>query len=122
MKNSIKNWLRERKRGFKIFAHSLIITKARITMWLYYRKKMFTLFWADAPKEQRWLEKGNYYLRKGAQVQVGQPINVPIPKRDKSKKVFKKMYIKNLLFNFSTNKIVATYSDKPIKGKSEPFN
>ena len=118
---NVKIWYKKRVIKFKQFKHQLKVIRSNVLVWSYYKKKMIILFWADAPKEQRWLEKGNYYLRKGAQVQVGQPLQVPIPKRDKSKTATKRMYIKNLYFNFSTNKVTATYSAKPIKGKSEPF-
>lgn len=121
MKLNLKNWYKKRANRFKQFVHNLKIAWNNFLVWFYYRKKMLQLWWADAPKQQKWLEKGNHYLRKGAGVQVGQPINVPIPKKDYSKKAYKKMYIKNLFFNFDTNRIVANYSNKPIKGKSEPF-
>jgi len=94
---------------FKIFWLNLI-------NWFYFKKNMFLLFWADAPKEQRWLEIGNYYLRKGAKVKVGQPIKVPVGNGK-----MKQMFIKNLYFNFDTNKVTANYTVKPIKGKSDPF-
>lgn len=83
--------------------------------WLHFRKKLFHLWWANAPKHQFALEKGSHYLRLGAVVQVGQPIVL----KDKFGKRVR--YVKNLHFDFSKNKIVATYSDKPIPGVSEKF-
>lgn len=83
--------------------------------WFFFRKKLVQLWWADAPKSQIYLEKGNYYLRLGAVVQVGQPIKL------QDRFGIRKRYIKNLFFDFRSNKITASYSDKPIKGISEQF-
>lgn len=83
--------------------------------WFQFKKRMFHLWWANAPKSQIWLEKGNYYIRKGAVVQVGQPIKL------KDQFGTRKRYLKNLFFDFKLNKVTASYSDKRIVGYSEAF-
>lgn len=85
--------------------------------WLQFRKKLFQLWWANAPKSQINLEKGSYYLRLGTIVQVGQPLHLC----SKEGKVLRKRYIKNLFFNFRSNKVTCSYSDKPLKGITEQF-
>lgn len=83
--------------------------------WFQLKKRLFHLWWAGAPKSQVYLEKGNYYIRKGAVIQVGQPIRL------KDKFGTRKRYVKNLFFDFKLNKITASYSDKPIPGYTEAF-
>ena len=100
-----------RKKKNKSFKHRLNAIKN----WWNFKKKLFHLWWADAPKSQRFLEKGNYYLRRGAVVQVGQPINI------QGQHGIRKRYIKNLFFDFRKNKITCSYSDKPIKEFTEEF-
>jgi len=62
-----------------------------IADWFNFKKKMFHLWWADAPKYQRDIEKGNYYIRRGAIYQVGQPFHFT----PRGKKIPVKMYINN---------------------------
>lgn len=83
--------------------------------WFQFKKRLFHLWWANAPKSQIYLEKGNYFLRKGAVIQVGQPLKLTDRFGTRSR------YIKNLYFDFRLNKITANYSDKPIPGYSEAF-
>lgn len=87
----------------------------RLKNWWEFKKRMFQLWWANAPKYQIDLEKGNYYLRRGAVYQVGQPfiINDQFGTR--------KRYIDNLFFDFKKNKITHKFSEKPIKGYTEQF-
>lgn len=87
----------------------------RFLNWWYYRVMMFQLWWANAPKHQRDVEKGNYYLRRGAVYQVGQPFTI------KDKFGTRRRYIDNLYFDFKKNKITHKFSDKPIKGFTEQF-
>ena len=68
--------------------------------WFNFRKKLFQLWWTNAPKSQINLEKGNYYIRLGAIAQVGQPINIHTVKGETRHR-----YIGNLYFNFKENKI-----------------
>ncbi len=65
---------------------------------------------AGASKDQVNLEKGKYYLRKGARFSVGQQV---VLNRFGNRK---KRYIANLYYNFKDNKITASYSNRPIKG------
>lgn len=86
-----------------------------IIEWLKFKWSIFNLRLAGASDAQIFLEKGAYYLRKGAEVQVGDAIKTPIPGSDKTRK----RYIKNLFFNFRSNKITAAFSDRPVKKLSE---
>ncbi len=113
---NLKTRLKISKIKYKQFLYKLVIIKHNFLVWFYHKKKMLQLWWYNAPKEQKWLEKGSYYLRRGTKVQVGQPLNVPSVNGG-----YKKMYIKNLYFNFKTNRVTATYSKKPVKGLTEPF-
>lgn len=99
---------KKKKRQFK---HRLNAFKN----WFQFRKRLFHLWWAEAPKSQIYLEKGNYYIRRGAIVQVGQPITL------QDKLGTRKRYVRNVFFDFKLNKITASYSDKPIKGLTEKF-
>lgn len=63
-------------------------------------------------------EKGGYYLRRGTNYQVGQPIKTSIPGSTK----LKTRYISNMYFNFKNNSITASFTNKPIKGLTELFN
>jgi hypothetical protein len=87
----------------------------RFLNWWQYRKMMFQLWWANAPKHQRDVEKGNYYLRRGAVYQVGQPFTI----KDRFGK--RQLYIDNLYFDFKKNKITHKFSKKPVVGFSEKF-
>lgn len=71
---------------------------------------------AGASDKQVNLEKGKYYLNKGTGYQVGQPITIKKPNQKA-----KKRYVKTLMYNFDSNSVNATFSDKPIKGKTEKF-
>lgn len=71
---------------------------------------------AGASDKQVNLEKGKYYLNKGTGYQVGQPITIKKPHQKPRKR-----YVKTLTYNFDSNSINATFSDKPIKGKTEKF-
>lgn len=70
-----------------------------------------------ASLNQIYINLGSRLLRTGAVVQVGQPWVTPQPQGRPSKK----QWVKNVIFNFGSNKIVATYSPKPIPGVSEKF-
>ena len=87
----------------------------RFKNWLRFRKKIAQLWWANAPKYQKDLEKGNYYIRRGAIYQVGQPFII----EDQFGK--RRRYIDNLFFDFKKNKISHKFSDKPIKGYTDKF-
>ncbi len=100
-KKNVKSWFKFRLNRFKNC--------------LNYRKMMFQLWWADAPKHQKDVEKGNYYLRRGAVYQVGQPFTID----DRFGK--RRLYIDNLFFDFKKNKITHKFSKKPIKGFTKQF-
>jgi hypothetical protein len=85
--------------------------------WFQFKKRLFHLWWANAPKSQVNLEKGNYYIRLGAVAQVGQPIHI----HNTAGKVVRSRYIDNLYFNFKENKITVLYANNPVKGYSEQF-
>jgi hypothetical protein len=87
-----------------------------IKNWFYLRKKLFQLWWIDAPKHQKQLEKGVHYLKLGAVYQVGQPIKIKDVKNN-----IKLRYIDNLFYNFKANKVTYTLSDRPIKGYTHLF-
>lgn len=87
----------------------------RFRNWFSFQQKIFQLWWADAPKYQKDIEKGNYYLRRGAVYQVGQPFTI------KDQHGTRHRYIDNLFFDFKKNKISHKFSDKPIKGFTEQF-
>lgn len=91
--------------------------KQRLNTWLQFRKKMFLLWWANAPQYQKDLEKGIYYLRKGALFQVGQPFKI----RDSKSGKIRTRYIENLFFNFRTNCVTHKFSEKPIAGLTDQF-
>jgi hypothetical protein len=91
--------------------------KQRLNTWWNFKVKMFQLWWFSAPKYQKNLEKGIYYLRKGAIFQVGQPFKI----KDKHTGKFRTRYIDNLFFNFKQNTITHKFSDRPIKGYTEKF-
>lgn len=85
--------------------------------WWAFKIKIAQLWWANAPAYQINLEKGAYYIRKGAVFQVGQPFKI----KDRATGKVRTRYIENLFFNFKANKIVHKFSDKPIKGLTEQF-
>ena len=87
----------------------------RLKNWFNFKKRLFQLWWADAPQYQKDLEKGNYYIRRGAVYQVGQPFTI----QDQYGK--RKKYINNLYFNFKENKITHSFSQKPVPGFTEKF-
>lgn len=91
--------------------------KQRLKAWFFYRKRLFHLSWVGAPQYQKDLEKGVYYLRKGAVFQVGQPFKI----RDKATRKISTRYIENMYFNFRTNMVTHKFSDRPIKGLTEHF-
>ncbi len=100
---AFKKWFSNKKRVLKL--------------WYLYRKNMLLLWSQNAPKEQRYLTKGAYYIRKGAIFQVGQPVT-SFKKNTNKKQV---LYISNILFNFRQNKITATYSKRPVKDLTQNF-
>ncbi|MDB0599802.1 hypothetical protein PL373_01270 [Tenacibaculum maritimum] len=102
---------------YKAFKKWFYYKKGTVNAWYLYQKNMLSLRWHNAPKEQLYLTKGAYYIRKGAVYQVGQPV-VAYKPHSKKKKT---MYIKNMFFNFNQNKITASYSNKPIEGLTEQF-
>lgn len=104
------------KQGLNTINNSFNIKLNNFINWLNFRKKLLQLWWADAPKRQRDLEKGVYYLKKGTVLQVGQPIKYVDQKGIKRTK-----YIKNLTYNFRQNKVQHFFSTYPIKGLSEKF-
>ena len=91
--------------------------KQRLKVWWEFRKKMFWLWWANAPATQKNVERGNYYIRKGCPFQVGQPFKI----RDTHSGKIKTRYIENIFFNFKLNQITHKFSDKPIPGLTEKF-
>jgi len=82
---------------------------------LYIRIHLLRMWIQGADKYQRWLDKGDFYLNRGARVQIGQPVKFRIGSYRKTK------YIKGLYYDFGKRKITALYSDKPIKGLTEKF-
>jgi len=102
-KKNIKTWFKYRLNRFK--------------NWYNFRKKLFQLWWANAPQYQKDLEKGNFYIRRGAIYQVGQPFIIV----DKKSLKKRKRYISNLFFNFKSNTITHSFSENPIKGYTEKF-
>lgn len=88
-----------------------------IKMYWSFKWKLVLLYWANAPKYQRDLERGSYYIRRGTGFQVGQPFKI----KDHGNGKVKTRYISNLLFNFKTNAVNHKFSDKPIKGLTEKF-
>jgi ABC-type transport system substrate-binding protein len=100
-KKSIETWFKFRLNRFR--------------NWFSFQQKIFQLWWADAPKYQKDIEKGNYYLRRGAVYQVGQPFTV------KDRFGTRQRYIDNLFFDFKKNKITHKFSKNPIKGFTEQF-
>ncbi len=92
--------------------------KQRLKAWWNFKVKLFQLWWFDAPRYQKDLEKGIYYLRKGTIFQVGQHFKI----RDHKTGKLRTRYIDNLFFNFKANKVTHRFSEKPIKGFSEKFN
>ena len=81
---------------------------------LYIRLHLLHMWLEGADKYSRWLEKGDFYLRRGTYFQIGQPIRFTHPRKHVK-------YIKGLYYDFGKKKVSALYSHKPIKGKSEPF-
>ncbi len=63
------------------------------------------------------LKLGVYYLKKGTIFQVGQPMDLPADQYQQTRR----LYIKNLFYNYRDNKVTHTFSKKPIKGLSEKF-
>jgi hypothetical protein len=95
------------------FKQRLINIKA----WWAFQYRIAQLIWANAPTYQINLEKGAYYIRRGAVFQVGQPFKITDPKTGK----VRTRYIENLYFNFRANKVVHKFSERPIKGLTEHF-
>ena len=93
------------------------ITIKSVQDWFWMRRRLFLLWLHDAPKYQRQVEMGAYLLKKGTMYQVGQPFLI----KDEFTKKTKTRYIDNLFYNFKANKVTHRFSDKPIKGFSEPF-
>ncbi|PCI11877.1 MAG: hypothetical protein COB73_00805 [Flavobacteriaceae bacterium] len=119
-KIKIPNWIYTLLRSIRYKIVSIFIFKItvdKIENWLHLQKKLFQLWWYDAPKYQRRFEKGNYLIRKATMYQVGQPFKI----KDLNTGKIRTRYIDNLLFNFKLNKVTHKFSDKPIKGFSEPF-
>ena len=58
------------------------------------------------------LNRGAKLVRKGAVLQIGQPVRLASGKT---------RYVKNMFFNFRQNNITYKWSDRPIKGVSEKF-
>ena len=89
-------------------------------------KKLAILFFSGVflRRPKRWrvfinLEIGAWFIRRGAGYQVGQPFVIPVKKKGRSTR--KKVYIKNLYYNFRENKITHAFSDTPIPGLTEKF-
>lgn len=98
------------------FKYNIAVKKGDLINWWFFKKKLLRLWWADAPKSQIHLEKGAYWLKKGAVLQVGQPVRY---KDAKGKTNIK--YIRNLTYNFRLNKITHLFALYPIKGFTEQF-
>lgn len=91
--------------------------KQRLNNWFQFRKKLFLMWWYEAPKSAKDLQRGIYYLKKGTPYQVGQPFVIKDPKTGKTRTRF----IQNLYFNYRTGQITHRFSDKPINGLTEQF-
>lgn len=76
------------------------------------------IYWKSkgASLHQIFINLGSYFLSIGAIKQVGQPVTVPAHNGGT-----KRMYIKNIYYNFAKNNLSATYSVRPIPKFSEPF-
>lgn len=72
-------------------------------------KRIASLIWQGAPRNQYYLEVGTYLLKKGTGYQVGQVV-------DKRKVCGKErpVYIDNLFYDFKHNRVNHTLSDKPV--------
>lgn len=103
MDNRIKQTFKHRLNNFKAY-------------WTF-QWSLILLYWARAPRHQRDLERGSYYIKKGAVFQVGQPFKI----KDKGTGKTKTRYIINLFYNFRSNSVTHKFSDKPIKGYTENF-
>lgn len=88
-----------------------------VKLWWKLQFKLIQLIWASAPRYQRDLEKGSFYIRRGTGFQVGQPFKV----KDRGTGKIRTLYIENLFYNFKSNKITHKFSDRPIKGFTEHF-
>lgn len=88
-----------------------------IKLWWSFKWRLVLLYWANAPRYQRDLERGSYYIRRGGGFQVGQPFRI----KDHVTKKIKTRYIANIFFNFKTNNLTHKFSDRPVKGLSEKF-
>lgn len=73
-------------------------------------KRLLSLLWNRAPKEQFYLELGAYFIKKGTVYNVGQPFEYRQRKTDAPKT----FYIKNLFYNFRQNKVTYSLSKNPI--------
>lgn len=82
-----------------------------------FKWRLILLHWAQAPRYQRDLERGSYYIRRGTGFQVGQPFRI----KDKGTGKIRTRYIDNLFYNFKANKVTHRFSDKPITGFTEKF-
>ncbi|KQC30186.1 hypothetical protein [Flagellimonas eckloniae] len=81
-----------------------------LLIWLAFARKTET-------KNKLRLRIGAFYLKRGAGVQVGQPIKL----RATGKRPKRQMWVENLYYNFKLNTVTHTLSKTPIKGHSEPF-
>jgi hypothetical protein len=73
--------------------------------------QLWLLFaWSKAKKNALRLRIGAYFIKRGANVTIGQKITYRATKNMKKRP----MYINNLYYNFGLNKITHTMSKKPI--------
>ncbi|MGB1307522.1 MAG: hypothetical protein ACPG6B_01330 [Oceanihabitans sp.] len=77
-------------------------------------KKILSLLWNGASKNQYYLELGSLLLKKGAGFEIGQIIG---EKKlvHQQKDIYKVKVIKSLTYDFGDNKIYHTLTDKIIK-------
>lgn len=81
-----------------------------LLIWLAFARKTET-------KNKLRLRIGAFYIKRGAGVQVGQPIKFRATK-NRPKHM---MWVENLYYNFKLNKVTHKLSKTPIKGHSERF-
>lgn len=81
-----------------------------LLIWLAFARKKET-------KDRLRLRIGAFYLKRGAGVQVGQPIKF----RATEKRPKHLMFVDNLYYNFKLNTVTHKLSKTPIKGHSERF-
>lgn len=116
-KNSIAHKILKSIKYKLVAIYIYTINLNKVLNWLKLQIRLFILWWIDAPKYQRDIEKGVFFLKRGTMYQVGQPFKIIDTTTGKTRM----RYIANLKYNFKDNEVQHQFSDKPIKGFSEKF-